>query len=228
MKRIIIKTISFVLVFVLSAIALSSCGNISQYTNGFYDPVHFHEYWWEEDYAGCVDGIERLKLHGSSFVEAIPIDYEGDLFDMKYCIFTHRLKADKEVGFFVDRFDRKVDGVKVMCYAFLEDVKLKDLKRSYLREYKAYRIIVDLDYAKKHDFNYDGLTVDMLKCDFIEVARQDEHRTEERYEYRLKEDNSLVLSIDPSHMYHEKLSNEVIQAIINSVDVEIYKKYIQE
>ena len=35
----------------------------------------------------------------------------------------------KEAGLFVRHFDKKIEGVLVMCYVFLEDVKLRDLKQ---------------------------------------------------------------------------------------------------
>ena len=219
-----VKLISALLVFMISIMSLISCGGISPYNNGFYKTNPSYQYYWNEDYAGCIDNIERIKSHGSSFVEAIPVDYKGDLFDMKYCIFTDLNKTDKEAGYFVRHFDKKIEDVSVMCYVFLEDVKLRDLKRSYfMEEYKAYRIIIDVDYAKNHDFNYDGLTADMLEC-------TESYETEDKqimYKYTLKENNELVLSIGTFKFRNEKLSDEVIQAILDSVDVEAYK-YMQE
>ena len=219
MKKIIIKTISAALVFVLTIVALSSCGGIGKRkTEGFRDNTYFDEYWWEESYAGCVDGIKRLKSHGSTFIKTIPISYEGELFDMKYCIHSNKLLADREASIFVDRFDRKIENVLVMCFAFFDDADLYDIRRSYLSHYKAYRIIISTEYAEKFGFNYNELTVDLLQCSFIE-----DYLT---YEYRLKSDDTLVLSIESSSSQNSKLSDEAIQAIIDSIDIEIYK-YMQ-
>lgn len=218
MKKLLFKFTSIALMIVILAFSLFSCGNLGGQTGGFYDTNHFHEYWWLESYSECVDGISRLESHGSSFNETILVSYEGNLFDMKYCILTDRQKADKDVGFFVDRFDRKVENVEVMCFAFFEDVKLNDLKRSYVEEYKAYQIKVEVEYAKKHNFSYEGITVDSLEC--IEYT---EHR-QAIFEYRLKESNELILTIECSKFKNEKLSDEVIQAIINSIDVGMYEQ----
>ena len=122
------------------------------------------------------------------------------------------------MGMFVDRFDRKVENVEIMCFAFFEDVKLYDLKRSYVEEYKAYQIKVEAEYAKKHDFNYEGLTVDSLECIVYTKHRQ------AIFEYRLKESNELILTIECSKFKNEKLSDEAIQAIINSIDTGTYEQ----
>ena len=218
MKKSIIKTTSVLLLIVMTIFSFCSCG-LTEKTGGLYGLTIEDEVWWLESYAECVDGIQRLKSHGSTFINSIPVSYEGDLFDMKYCIINNRYRADKRAGIFVDPFDRKIDKVKVMCFAFFEDINLYDLERSYINQYIAYQIIIELEYAEKYGFNYKELTTDSLECNFI--------AEDLIYEYRLKGDNACVLSIKSSSRKNAKLSDEVIQAIIDSVDAEIYE-YMQQ
>ena len=218
MRKFISKFTSIGLVLVIFVLNLFSCGNVGNQTGGFYDSIHFHKYWWLETYAECVDGINTLESYGSSFNETILVSYEGDLFDMKYCIFTNELKADKRSGLFVKRFERKVEEVVIMCFAFFEDVRLYDLKRSYVQDYKAYKIKVGMEYAKKFDFNYEGLTADSLECVEYTIHRQ------AIFEYRLKESNELVLTVECFKFRKEKLSDEIIQTIINSIDIGLYEQ----
>ena len=217
------KTVSILLILLLfvSTMFLSSCGGLGigkQYTAGFSDPVHFHEYWWLESYDECIDGIESLASCGSSFGQTILLSDDTDLYDMKYCIFTDRRYADKEVGIFVDRFDRKVENVKIMCFAFFEDVEIDELKYSYISDYKAYQIIVDLAYAIKCDFDFDELTMDSLECTVVEKPSFDI-----AYEYRLKENGTLVLCVEPSHVKNEQISDEALRSIINSIDADMFE-----
>ena len=216
MKKHFIKLISATLVLVLSTLTFFSCGNLTEHTHGFYDTNHFHEYWWEETYSGCVDAIESLKSYDSTFKKTALVSYEGDLFDMKYCIFINKQNADKQAGLFVDRFERRIENVEIMCFAFFEDVSIDTLEHSYLEDYKAYQIIVGIEYLIEHNFNYDTLTMDSLEC--IEHI---EHR-QLIYEYRLNDD--VVLYVKTFRFNDEQLSDEIVQAIIDSIDVKMYEK----
>ena len=105
-----------------------------------------------------------------------------------------------------------------MCFAFFEDVKIDDLIYSYVWDYKAYQIIIDVDFSVKNDFNYEELTQDLLECTEKLQGRQ------VIYEYRLKEDKQVILSIKHSKFIDEKLDFSVIQAILNSIDVDMFEQ----
>ena len=209
------KIVSSILIFSVLVIALSSC---KRQTGGFNDPNQFNEYWWLESYDECVDGIERLMSHGSSFNNTALISDDSDLFDMKYCVLTNRLRADKEVGIFVNRFDRKVEGVIVMCFAFFDNVEIDELIYSNVWDYKAYQIIVDVDSAVKNDFYYEELTEDSLECTEVFEGRQ------VIYEYRFKDDEQVILSIKHSKFINEKLDFSVISEILNSIEADMFEK----
>ena len=156
MKKQIIKTVSVVLVFVLSVLALSSCGVVDYinglfesnsqhidddkggingnhsyhylfpegYTGGFnHQPGENVEYWWVETYEECLEAIELLKSHGSTFANDILLTYDGDLFDCKYRFMITGVGATTEKIEWGDNpFDRYANNVYLNCYAFFDEV----------------------------------------------------------------------------------------------------------
>ena len=218
MKKIISRLLAFLLV--LSTLLLSSCGVYTYH--GFADNNSKGSYCWSESYKTFSDRVETLHAYGSSFYKDIPINYDGDLFDVKYCIaLTSSKWVDKPEDAIIvnNSFKRNYRDVGIFCFAFFEDVSLREVRKSpAVGNFKSYRIIVGTEYADNHDCSYDGLTVDMLEC--VEIPFLDGYI----YEYRHKDSGELVLCIEPTRDKWEKLSDEVIQEIINSIDVEMYKK----
>ena len=233
MKNQIIKMISLSLICVLFSTVLVSCGGLfedREYTGGFKNGggkrVGF-EFCWLETYDECVDAIERLKSHGSTFTDySTIISDDCELYDMKYCIIIDKSKVaeaeNKSIISFKkhEGFDRKIADVEVFCYAFFEDVKIDDLIYSYIDDYKAYCITFDEEYAKEHGFNYEELTVDSLDC----TKEEHPEASVVIYRYTSKEDNTKVFSVTPTDPEHEKPSDEMLQAIIDSIDTDSYKK----
>ena len=43
------------------------------------------EFWWVETYDECMEAIELLKSHDSTFRKTAIFTYDGELFDTKYC-----------------------------------------------------------------------------------------------------------------------------------------------
>ena len=227
MKKQISKIISVALVCVIM-LALTSCGGINigkMYTGGFEGGQRIeYNYYWVETYEECMEGIERLKSHGSTFTDSsVIVSYEGPMFDMKYCIKIYRRNADKEAGIFVNRYDRQVKDVEVLSFAFFDDVKIDDLLYSYTYKYKVYQIILGADYAAKCDLNYTGITADMLEC----TENVYNGGYDMRYEYRVNGEDDNIFIIQPSSYKHDKPSSEMLQNIIDSIDVDSYN-YMQQ
>lgn len=223
MKRIV--SIILTVILLSSTMLLSSCGGLELSGKhryfGFADPNTSNEYLWFESYSECVEKVESLYTKDSSFYETMLVSYEGDLFDMKYCIAINESKADSEAGPFVSVFDRKTEDVGVLCFAFFEDVSLKDIKYAKVSSFNCYRIIVGMEYAKNNDFDYEGLTVDTLECKEI---TDDPYFNGTIYEYRLKDSGDLVLRIEPTNSKCGRLSNDAINEIVDSIDVSLYEK----
>lgn len=144
MKKVIIKTISAMLVFVLSIFALSSCGGIfrirsifpEEYTGGFGDLDNGSgiKYYWVETYEELIAAMNLLRSHGSTFLKNAVLNYEGDLFDTKYCITISRFDGNADyVKFGDDPYDRWAKDVLVMSYGFFEDVTIDELVYSYVK-----------------------------------------------------------------------------------------------
>ena len=230
MKNTIIKTISAVTVIVLMMLMLSSCGApIIGHTGGFTgEPFWDYDYYWVETYDECVEAIERMKVHGSTFYETMLVSYEGDLFDMKYCIKVR--DEEKEImhpyeiftfKFGAQKFDWKAEKVEIMCFAFLEDVTIDEIlsstnskNRSNVWNFKSYKIIPNADYAKNNNFSYDGITIDSL-----ELVEEWDHYT--IYDYTL--DGTSVLQIKFNSTKNEALGENEINAILGSIEVDMYK-----
>ncbi len=170
MKKLVIKSISLVLILILSALMMFSC-NIDRknadediencnhtardffpegYTCGFHiQPGSPLEYWWVETYEECLLAIEQLKAHGSTFSDDVMFVYEGDSFDTKYCFSFSGEK--NEIKFGDNPFDRYVENVRIDSYAFFDDVTLEELNYSYVSRYEAYRFGTNLNLQNTQD-----------------------------------------------------------------------------
>lgn len=170
MKKII--SLLTCLVIILSSLMLSSCGLIISFPdpgfppgytggmNGFTDYSGYPhvEIYWVETYDECKTAIEKLSSHGSKFHDSVVFDYEGDLFDVKYCF---RFTGDMDfVKYGEYPFDRYAQSVTVKGYAFFEDVTIDELVFSHLNEYKIAGIwnsgyeTIDDNEINKEDITY--------------------------------------------------------------------------
>ena len=182
MKKIILKMLSAILIFTLFTVALSSCSLLEDdidnsiedpfdddivcedwdfypegYTAGFPNLIRLVgpkiEYWWVETYEECVDAIELLKSHGSTFKETAIFNYDGELFDTKY-FFEISLgnRFTERIEFGDNPFDRKAMDVEVTSFAFLKSVTIEELNYGDILDYKANKIfnISDKAYENKN------------------------------------------------------------------------------
>ena len=116
------------------------------YTGGFSQDPCMHAvtgFYWLETYEEVLEAIELLASHGSTVENkqygntvkrSIGFNYEGDLFDVKWCFVYSRSKAEPlEEG--KNFFDRRIDEGEFCWYAFGKDVTIEELiYSSYQRE----------------------------------------------------------------------------------------------
>jgi predicted small lipoprotein YifL len=150
------KIISAILVIFTLLFCLTSCGPVftfpplpkmgypEGYTGGFknIDDRSETECWWVETYDELMEAVDLLKSHGSTFEKSIISDYDGDLYDTKYCITIDRKAGETEKIKYGDNpFDRKAVGVAIVSYAFFEDVTIDELNYSYITKYDVMTIM---------------------------------------------------------------------------------------
>ncbi len=132
------------------------------WTGGFYpDGPHIPERWWLETYDELILAVEKLKSNGSTFGidyelsdhygGSIVFDYEGDLFDVKYCItISPDNKGTDKIEFGDDLFDRKATNITVTTWCFFEDVSIDDINYSYVNDYEGFEPYVSADFYNNY------------------------------------------------------------------------------
>ena len=113
----------FIVIILLLSISLSlySCSTNEEtpgdqyfypenYTCGFPNynvfPNSLTEIWWVETYEECLEAINLLKSHDSTFMKSAIFTYEGDLFDTKYCFIIKDTPLVEKISFGDNPFDR--------------------------------------------------------------------------------------------------------------------------
>ena len=151
------KIISFCLltVIVCTTLILSSCnigvGDMGHkthdlfpegYTGGFrHQPGPNIEYWWVETYEECLEAIELLKSHGSTFSDDLHFVYESELVDCKYCfVITGVGGKSEEIKWGDNPFDRCAKDVRIDSYAFFGEVTIDEINHSLVSNFNAYKI----------------------------------------------------------------------------------------
>ena len=115
------------------------------YTAGFprsiNKPAPRIEFWWVETYEECLEAMELLESHGSTFAKTAIFTHDGELFDTKYCFeicLNHR--GTEEIEFGDNPFDRRATGVEVTSFAFFDDVTIDEINHSYVYDYEVYSL----------------------------------------------------------------------------------------
>lgn len=182
------------------------------YTGGFSEASCLHEvdgFYWLETYEEVLDAIELLKSHGSTVENkrygntvkrSIGFNYEGDLFDVKWCFTYPRSKAEPlEEG--KSFFDRRIDEGEFVWFAFAKDVTIDKLVYSYYERYGAFHIrypynstsglynyVVDVENVEDLSFDwfgrYDYGVVDQpLEGSYYEIMYQGELVADMHFDY---------------------------------------------
>ena len=217
MKKIL--AVLFVLVLLTSTVSLSSCrGNYfgmksifpEGYTGGFggLNEANVPEYYWVETYDELVEAMNLLKSHGSTFGEAIITNYEGDLFDTKYCIAMTRWGGFAEYVKFGDNpFDRWAKEVAIISYAFLEDVTIDELVYSYVEDYD----VIAINHGEHFNRYVDKGKPISLEDPSWEYFDQDNY-------YAIYYGEKLLLNPERSKKGEMlEISDEIMDAIMNNV-----------
>lgn len=106
------------------------------------------EYYWVESYEECLDAIEKLKSHGSSFKDSIVFSYDGELFDTKYCFAFDGHKSE-DIRYGEDPFDRWSENVYIVSYGFFEEVTIDELIFSYVTDYDVLYLSAENNFGEK-------------------------------------------------------------------------------
>ena len=205
-----VKLISALLVLVLSVTALSSCGLYFSfsgyppkgYTGGFgISPGQRVEYHWVETYEEVQAAIELLSSHGSTFYKSAFFNYDGELFDTKYCFeFCGKMESVEKGS---NPFDRKIELVVIRAYGFLEDVTIEELEYSYVHSYDVIYLLMNSEFDRRFD------TADAANADL---------RLYKEYYPIVRSDNVPLFSIRREKRTEDiKLSDEQINAVFDSL-----------
>ena len=229
------KIIALVMVVSICILSLTSCGAILEaldievdsairkadfpkgYTGGLtnFEEKTGAEVYWLETYKEAAEAIKSLKSHGSTFDSSFPaiFNYEGDMFDLKYCfIFNGQYGTDKDGIYGDDQFDRRVSNVQIVTYAFLEDVTIDELVYSYVSRYNCYRISMTGYSASVND------EIDFLAPTEVNVTvnKNGNHNYVARYTIEDKDVKFYIGSVHNKTMYQD-LSEEAITSLLSTV-----------
>ena len=233
MKKQIIKIISFVMVFVIAIYAFAGCefgwyGSPNHifpegYTGGFgLQPGSSLEYWWVETYEECIDAIELLKSHGSTFKTDYVYACEEDLFDVKYFFITiGNGRHGERIKFGDNPFDRWVYDIQIGTIVFFDDVTIDELVYSYTSRYEAYGIYAtDTYYSMYYDDNMqvNGIEISDWMISSEHVFKQNKYCKIVSYceQPVIQITTSFYVLSEEAETREYKMNDECINYIINS------------
>ena len=186
MKKLLIKSVSLILILFMSAFMMFSCSgkfkefgdNIAYmlghiggkrsnfgfpegWTGGFDNNSYglVVENWWVESFDELLVAINKLKSHGSTFAtEQIYLNaYEGDLFDVKYCIrIKPQFNRTEKIKFGDDPFDRYAGEVEIYQWFFFDNVTIDEINYGLARNYRGFEISIT-DYCYENYYKADGM-----------------------------------------------------------------------
>lgn len=251
MKKLMIKSISLAIILVMSASMLFSCSNIisqakelikgkdsgnvvlaltypTDWTAGGYYIHHedggqkiYQEGWWVETYDELMIALDKLKYNGSSINNSAIINYDGDLFDVKYCIVISHASYNEfaEYRFGDDPFERCLNNVSVYTVLFFEKVTIDQINYSDLGDYKHSRFITIGDIYENHsDLPFEEMS-------YKHGVESIPLRSKEIPDYRVciynTKNNSELFYLDHKNHYvdlSQWLNEHVMSSVINSIE----------
>ena len=116
------------------------------YTGGFPSEAKYwkegfpFEIWWVDTYEECIEAIELLKLHGSSFKTDTTALFscEDELFDVKYCFTIFLNNLSERIKFGDNPFDRRAEDVFIQSWIFFDEVTIDEINYGNLEDYHVY------------------------------------------------------------------------------------------
>ena len=218
MKKVLTKSVGVVLILLTLISTLTGCKfefayTIAPgYTGGFGIPYGSdQEYWWVNTYEECMDGVNQLKSHESTFIsdyEILPL-YEGDLFNVKYYFYMLGNLADKRAKYGDNPFDRRVNDVAVGAVIFLEDVEIDELVFKRIGQYNAY--CFEPNHSLKIE-QFEMISSDILECTLNAKGNYPS------YEYRVKGQEDIIFALR-AYNGMKQPTDEIIEAICNSIEI---------
>ena len=206
-----------------ATLMLSSCGYPfvrksifpEGYTGGFgIEYGSGHEIYWVETYEECVEAMDQLKSHGSTFQKNIIFSYEGDLFDTKYCfMFLHKKDG---VKYGDNPYDRWADKVVVLTVGFFEDVTIEELVYSDVYDYRGIRSS-KVSYFDEICEKYSNVPSLKLEYKFYRDTTQHGYA---HHVLSYEGEDWVYLFVDDDNDNNgedSRLSQEYIDAILNSI-----------
>lgn len=183
------------------------------------------EYWWVETYEECVDAIELLKSHGSTFSDDVVLACDENLFDVKYCF---QIAGDgrngERIRFGDNPFDRWAYDVKIYTYAFFDDVTIDELVYSYASRYETYLICFESAYQLMFDESFD--IANLKISDWVMFTGYSSSKLDNPYRTVSYGEQSVLcvqtlfyVSYEEKDTIQFKMTDECIDYIINSVRI---------
>lgn len=210
MKRILLLTLSLLLCLTM----MTSCGKLfltslntwdypEGYTAGFGSTIYnppYPRFYWLETYDELVEAMKSLESHGSTFCEMAFTNYEGELFDIKYCI---SMDGRGYVKFGDYPFDRYATNISIISYAFFDDVTIDELVYSNISYYDTMAIGYGID---KTTDKFNAVSLENLTWEYVED------------EYHVSSGKNLIFSMQRYKNGETlEISDEIMNAIMNNV-----------
>ena len=172
------------------------------------------EYWWIETYDELLIAIEKLNSHGSTFANKCVLDYDGDLFDVKYCVYINPNSQNTEqIKFGDDPFDRYASNVYILTYGFLDDVTVDEINYSYVSDFRSFEISVRQHFVENYTANH--MPILPLEVEF----RNDRYDLSCMDVYAKGSTTLILASIIESHYentYKEYISDQDINSFLSN------------
>ena len=229
------KLVSIILIVLLLALSLSSC-------DLFIDDIHRNThvpdwyiggygkdngldmiYFWVETYEEMEEAVQLLESNGSTFGRKTILNYEGDLFDVKYCFAMNTFKT-KRVPWGENQFDRKAENVTIDSVIFFDDISVEWIENNYLVRCDCYHLTSGFSTDDVADPDYKTLPrewdVEEIKVN-ITVQRPSAEVT---YDLRYSKECVVTMEENKILSIHQKfsttddvISDECIDAILDSI-----------
>ena len=233
MKNKMLRTISVLLIFALTTLAIVGCDFLPNDPNGIFpegytggigiQPGSPSEHWWVETYEEYIDAIELLKSHGSTFAEDIAFACDEDLFDVKYGFtICGNGRQGERIKFGDNPFDRWAYDIKTFAMVFFDDLTIDELVYSNVKFYEGYQIEFGSAYQAIFDESFDK--ADLTMGDWIkryEGSKSSQYIREVLYgeETVITIYTTFYISDEEKDTREFKMTDECIDYIISSAKI---------
>lgn len=195
------------------------------WTGGFMrEGGHDVEYWWVETYDELMAAIDELKAHESTFLndESLIVDYQGEMFDVKYCIQIIPAKPGTEkIKFGDDPFDRKATDIEILTWCFFEDITIDEINYGSVRLCNAFELSIGEELGEFFNDDADKYTSEIL---YSEVPLDDDYhcfcyiKSENPYYEYGEIDRKFLFAIRPSWNDSTVVTEKVVETVIDNLE----------